>query len=224
MGSPFLRKPKIRIETCINIFMLVLGCLVLFSYARGYFRERALRLHVGDRLPAITNVNWASHDRTLLMVLRNGCHYCEESMPFYRRLTSAIEIQRIQASVVALVPHEPRLEEQVFRAYGLTVPVVGNVPFASLKVMGTPTLLLVDNHAKVRKIWIGQLGPDGEAEVMTSIGIRSDKPVGSNLLLPPAERLNGGLLSLPSQQFHVIARCFTCSDGREVGNAVLENP
>ncbi|GMV23129.1 MAG: hypothetical protein AMXMBFR57_30780 [Acidimicrobiia bacterium] len=41
----------------------------------------------GDRI-AVPGVDFSKSDRTLLLVLKKGCVYCEASMPFYQQLAT----------------------------------------------------------------------------------------------------------------------------------------
>jgi hypothetical protein len=40
---------------------------------------------------------------------------------------------------------------------------------ASLGTSGTPTLFLLDAHGIVKKVWVGKLSPDREAEVLDAV-------------------------------------------------------
>ena len=80
-----------KLELAVNIGVIVLGAAVLFFLVKTYRASRdasqALQEpRVGDQLPVIPGVDWKVNDRTLVLALRKGCHYCEDSMPFYRKL------------------------------------------------------------------------------------------------------------------------------------------
>jgi len=53
------------------------------------------------------------------------------------------------------------------------VPVVDvqHAELASLKIAGTPTLLLVDRGGVVKNVWVGQLNDQSEADVMSKTGL-----------------------------------------------------
>ena len=42
----------------------------------------------GQELPRLSGYRWSSHKRTLVLALRKGCHYCQDSVPFYRQLVA----------------------------------------------------------------------------------------------------------------------------------------
>jgi len=57
---------------------------------------------VGNKL-AISGIDWSQSQQTLLLVLQKGCRYCEESVPFYQRLTKEISSQP-KTRLIALLP------------------------------------------------------------------------------------------------------------------------
>ena len=73
------------LEISLNILLAVAASILIFQFVN----TRIHRVHnaaVGDRLPAFDGIDWAAHESTLVLALRKGCHFCENSMPFYRRL------------------------------------------------------------------------------------------------------------------------------------------
>ena len=144
-------------------------------------------------------------------------------MPFYQRLASAVGAQRAKTPLVAIVPHDSRPEEQLFRVYGLDVPVIGSVDFARLKIAGTPTLLLVDGRARVRRIWVGKLDAKGEADVMAALGMRANESALTGVRVSPEERSNGGAPGPPFQRFHAATRGLHPPARKEALVAAMEN-
>jgi len=104
--------------------------------------------------------------QTLLIFVRDGCRYCDASMEFYRRLGTSQ--RKVRLAVVSYDPRET-LSEYVSR-HRLQVDLVRSVPRGSLKLQGTPTLLLVGVDRRVQAIWSGQLqSADQEKEVLRAI-------------------------------------------------------
>ena len=65
------------------VVALVVGYVVLARYDSEY-RQRPVA--ADDRLATIPNLEWKQHRHTLVLALNTGCHFCEESVPFYRSL------------------------------------------------------------------------------------------------------------------------------------------
>jgi len=54
---------------------------------------------------------------------------------------------------------------------GVPVGDIQRAELASLKIAGTPTLLLVDRRGVVENVWVGQLTDQGEADVLSKTGL-----------------------------------------------------
>jgi len=97
------------------------------------------------RLPGL---QFPTNQSTLLLVVSANCHFCKESMPFYKQLT---EEARGRLNVIAVMP-EPKPEAQKFLldAGVETNQIVSATP-DTLGVRGTPTVLLVEGSGKVKR-------------------------------------------------------------------------
>lgn len=115
---------------------------------------------------ALTGVEWARGDRTLLLVLSKGCHFCSESARFYRRLAREARQRQGDVQLVAVLPQDEPTARGYLAELGVDIGEVRTAPLDALKVPGTPTLILVDRSGKVLGSWVGQLPPDGEEEVV----------------------------------------------------------
>src|SRR5260370_25183232 len=134
------------------------GILVGVVIGSGFRKERfaypgpaANEVKVGDQLPGLPVYNWKAHDRTLVLALRNGCHFCEASMPFYRRLAKLEQSNQIGVHLIAVFPDDPAVVRQVVETQQLTIEVVAGFELGQVKVQATPTLMLVDEQGRVSK-------------------------------------------------------------------------
>ena len=59
--------------------------------------------------------------RTLVMVLSKGCHFCEDSAPFYQRLISQSQQAVSSSSVVAVFPDTADAVKEVVQSEGLRI-------------------------------------------------------------------------------------------------------
>ena len=99
-------------------------------------------------------------------MLQSECGYCQQSIPFYRRLlehdTADVQI------VVAAPPHDTGIEDYLASEW-VNPDAVVFVEGGVLPVSGTPTLLLVDSEGLVTHAWIGLLDAGREAEVIDAL-------------------------------------------------------
>ena len=163
---------KERLEVAANIVVIIVACII-----GGYFlKERfappktlASSLKAGDHLAGLAAYDWKTHDRTLVLALRKGCHFCEDSMPFYRKLANLEESHRIDTHLIAVFPDDASTVRQLVQKEQLSVQSLPAVALDQIKVQGTPTLILVDQQGRVSKVWEGELAVPGEEEVIAAI-------------------------------------------------------
>lgn len=136
--------------------------------------SRPRQVAAGDRLPNIGSIAWGEHQSTLLLAVRKGCHFCEQSMPFYQRLVALRDQHQTDTQLVAVFPDSEGEAHSVLKDARLdSIGLASGVPLSGINVTGTPTLILVDKRGVVSRAWIGQLTPDGEGEVIEALKARS---------------------------------------------------
>src|SRR5205085_3269556 len=65
-------------------------------------QAKPIGLKVGSTIP-LAGMNWAQNKQTLLLVLRDGCHLCSDSAPFYQRLVKEQDAQS-DTELAAVLP------------------------------------------------------------------------------------------------------------------------
>jgi hypothetical protein len=124
---------------------------------------------LGKTLPPLPDHDWKRQDQTLVMAIRQGCSFCEASIPFYRRLSDLRKADRIRARLLAVMPDPAAAASSQLQAGGVDVEGAFQQPLRSLYVSATPTLLLVNAEGKVVRAWVGQLTPQQESEVVSAV-------------------------------------------------------
>jgi hypothetical protein len=151
----------------VAVALLAVLISALFASPRPPAFQRGIRK--GDAMPSLLAVNYRAAPRTLLLSLSTECGYCQESLPFYRRL---IDEQRKDGKNVALVALFRDSETDVNeykRQNHLEVRSVANVDPSTFRVTGTPTLILVDAEGNVSDVWVGRLSAVDEQQVITAL-------------------------------------------------------
>lgn len=163
---------KNKIEAAANIIVIVFAVVVGSVFLKDRLFTAASEsdaVKAGDKLANLDGWNWGAHDQTLVLALRKGCHFCEDSAPFYQRLKTQQQQGGPDSSIVAVFPDTVDTVKEVVQAEGLRMHALAGVPLEKLKVSATPTLLLVDRSGTVLKAWIGMLSPREELEVMRAM-------------------------------------------------------
>jgi hypothetical protein len=144
---------KTRLEVAANVVVILLAVVIGSVYLKDRFiatpSPQADEVKAGDKLGSLDGWDWSAHDRTLVLALRKGCHFCEDSAPFYQRLVTRQQRGVPITPIVAVFPDNANLVKEAVQAEGLGVRALAGVPLEKLKVSGTPTLLLVDRSGRV---------------------------------------------------------------------------
>jgi hypothetical protein len=175
----------------LNGLTLLIALLAVVFLIRGYLRplvEPSLPQgpHVGSQVN-LPGVNRAANESTLVLALQVGCHWCESSAGFYRDLIRSNSKGAVH--LLAVLPQPIQQDQQFLRSLSLELQDVRQVNLATLNVYATPTLLLLGGDGRIKKVWMGMLSPDGEADVFSTLGLArvqapSEKSVHAAPLLP----------------------------------------
>jgi thiol-disulfide isomerase/thioredoxin len=124
---------------------------------------------VGEQM-SLPGVHWSSYPVSVVLVLSPTCHFCADSMPFYRRLAKAHDRNRgVPAMVVSTAASVDGMRTELTRN-GISVDTVLNTGPAILGVRATPTIFVVDAKGTVRGVFVGELNSADEAKVLNLIG------------------------------------------------------
>jgi thioredoxin-related protein len=167
---------KSTLDTAANIAIIVVCAMAAVALSLT-IRDRMFpprppgappQVEKGERFDQLKNVVPAGSDRALVVAVSPQCHFCNDSLPFYKQLVDQRNQKGSAVKFVAAVPTEQLKaeESQKFTGAGVQVDNMVNIDFASIKVPGTPTLMLVDKQGKVLDVWVGKLDAGGEKEVL----------------------------------------------------------
>ena len=166
---------KSTLDTAANIAIIVVCAIAAVVLIRNqFFPPRPQgpgnmpQIEKGEKYAELKGVVPAGANRALVVAVQPGCHFCNESMPFYKRLIDERNQKGSQLKFVAAVPGDDAKaqEAEKFSAAGTQPDSMVKLDFAAIKVPGTPTLLLVDNSGKVLDVWVGKLDDSREKEVL----------------------------------------------------------
>jgi hypothetical protein len=86
-------------------------------------------------------------------------------MPFYQQLAK----ERGNIRMVAVLPQSIAAGREYLKQHGVSVDEVKQSQLEALNVIGTPTLLLLDESGVVKNSWFGKLAPAQQVEVFSSL-------------------------------------------------------
>ena len=159
----FAHRLKAILDMAATLAVLAAAGVVLYSGTLGRVPTSGGAPAVykpGDRFENIPGLTLSNSGPTLVMWVQSRCHFCTESMPFYKTLMA--EHARARIVVIGVEPVD--VLQKYLSDHMLIPDQIVSVPQRSVKLAGTPTLVLVGADGVVRSVWPGKL-PDAAAEV-----------------------------------------------------------
>lgn len=167
---------KSTLDTVANIAIILVCAIAAFVLVRNQFFPAAPprppgappQVEKGEQFDQLKAVVPAGTKRALVVALSPTCHFCNESMPFYKQLIDQRNQKSSPVKVIAAVPAEQAKAEESkkFAEAGTQPDNMVHMDFSSIKVPGTPTILLVDNSGKVLDVWVGKQDEKGEKDIL----------------------------------------------------------
>jgi rhodanese-related sulfurtransferase len=157
----------------VNVALGVMAAVFVYSIIRGYLPGADGKADIvtpGSKLQ-VAGVNWAGQHESLVFVMSTTCHYCSESAPFYRRLTSALN-QRADLQVLAVLPQAVDEDRRYLESLGVPIQDIRQADLKSIRVPLTPSLIRVSDAGQVLDIWTGRLSSKQEQDVFNRLQIK----------------------------------------------------
>lgn len=159
-----------RLEIATNVAVLVVCLIIVAGTTYNFFAPRSpstsMSPNVGEAVK-LRGVEWSGSQKTLILAISTQCHFCSESVPFYKKLSPAAGGKGDR--VIAVFPQPTQESKNYLSEKELRIDQVMQAPLTQLKVGGTPTLILVNSSGKIEKVWKGKLTEAGEQEVLSSL-------------------------------------------------------
>lgn len=163
-----------RLDKATNWIILVTCVVVLGNYGINYY---LLSKSASANKPAIkqgqvVNLPGYSPDGavpTLVMAISTHCHFCQESEPFYQKLSAFRSSSPRGFRIVAVLPEKQEEAAAYLKANHVETDQVLSEPLVQIGVRGTPTLLLLDGQNKLEQLWVGKLGDAEEKTVLATL-------------------------------------------------------
>ena len=162
-----------KIETVANVLIIIVALLLIGVIVQRYFfakPEPSQRAQIEPTVGKQINLpdeNFSAQPKTVVLALQTGCHFCNESAPFYKRLVESAKGKNIK--IVAVFPTPVEESAAHLNQLGVTGMEVKQAPISALDASGTPTLILTNQKGEVTNYWVGKLSADKEQEVINQI-------------------------------------------------------
>jgi thioredoxin-related protein len=114
----------------------------------------------------VSGLSFPRQRASVLLVISTSCHFCEESLPFYRTLSGDLQGK---ADLLAVLPQSQAEAAAFLNTAHVEVTQIATASLSQLGVTGTPTLLLLDPSGKVQEVWLGRLDESKQAQVRSRL-------------------------------------------------------
>jgi hypothetical protein len=101
---------------------------------------------------------------SIVLALSTTCHFCKESLPFYKTLAAQVQGK---ADLIAVFPQSDSEAREYLKSASLPVARVVSADLSTIGVHATPTVLLIDRSGKIQGVWNGLLSQKGQDELIS---------------------------------------------------------
>jgi hypothetical protein len=124
----------------------------------------------GEALDPLPGFASKSDTKSLLFVVKSSCRFCTDSMPFYQRVVQEVRTAKTPVKLVGVCLESSEACNEYLKRHNLAMDLTLAVPQGTLRVVGTPTLILVDEAGKVGSVWTGMLpAPEQQQAVLDKV-------------------------------------------------------
>jgi hypothetical protein len=169
-----MRKTGKIIEMVANIAIIVVAILLGTVLVRTYLYKPQLvpppSVNLVGAKVSVSEVDWTKSEQTLVLALNQDCHFCTESAAFYQKIAKDESIKK-KTRLLAVFPHSAQEGEKYLNKLGVPTDDIDlkQVTLSSIRVRGTPTLMLVNSQGLVIDAWLGKLSLDKESEALKKL-------------------------------------------------------
>lgn len=126
-------------------------------------------LAAGDSIPGLDLSGLKQAHSIVALFFRRDCHYCQESLPFYRELSEVRDTSSGRLRFILADPDDERGLREFLVEHHIKPDRIETLSLSVAGVVGTPTLALLDRNGAVRRLWVGRLQPNEREEVLALI-------------------------------------------------------
>jgi hypothetical protein len=157
---------KSRLVVIVDVILVV---FVVFTARHLYLKESTpmptrLGPEIGMSLQHL-NVEWGRTPSHLVVLLREGCSYCEESLAFIRTAASHNpKVQFVPVFSQNLLQARAYLKSKAISDQNVVARA--KMPWGTFP---TPSFLLCDNQGKLRRVWVGKPTAQTEQDILAAL-------------------------------------------------------
>lgn len=158
------------LDKLANLALIVGVAVFLFILFRdGAFRHKtpgnSPRSLVGTSV-SLPGVQLNQNHNTVLLAISTTCHFCQESVPFYKELSAATQEK---VDLIAVLPQSLVESKTFLQKAGVSAKTLISADLNSIGIHGTPTILLLDPQGNVKQEWRGFQDVAGQKQIIALV-------------------------------------------------------
>lgn len=114
----------------------------------------------------LAGADWAGAPLTLVLQLSSDCHFCTESMPFYRRVVSTVSTSSHKIPLLVASSDHHEVAEAYLNSEHIPPQHILQLESGGALTLATPVIFFVDSVGVVRKSFVGKLDASAENDVL----------------------------------------------------------
>jgi hypothetical protein len=162
-----------KLETATHVFLIAVCCL-----AGGLLIEQRFFSGEDSGLPTAPTVvgrevklpgaDWQSAPVSVLLQISSTCHFCNDSMPFYRKMMAARQASGAKIPVIVASADAVPVMQQHLADRQVSVDKVLHSRLDGIGAV-TPTVYIVDSKGMIRRVFTGELDSSGQRELLSIV-------------------------------------------------------
>lgn len=162
-----------KIGFAANIAIIIVAIAIVFTLVQRRTQPGTLESApkynpdtlIGHQFPL--QANWTGEHKNVVLALQVGCHFCEASAPFYKKLATYAASKHV--GILAVLPQAVSVDQAYLKDLGVEGAQVRSSALTTIAVGGTPTLFVLNDKGVVEKVWQGQLQEEDQSRVLQAI-------------------------------------------------------
>lgn len=157
------RVANIAIILAVAVF---LGLVIRSEMAHPTKRIEASPHLLLGKVITLPGVRLSQQRQSIVIALSTQCHFCQESLPFYKHLAQTAEGK---LDVIAVLPQPLPAAESFVEQASIRTTHVLSANLGSLGIFATPTVLIVNGKGEIKNAWVGLLDDKSQQQVLSHI-------------------------------------------------------
>ena len=163
-----------KLETLTNVIIIAAALGVLLSVGKFFLEVSSKETkspEIGTKVK-IEGFDSSKAEANVLFVMQKGCHFCEESMEYFKNISA--QKKGVKFRFYAVFPPIDKEVASYLNDYGFSDVNILSKDFGEMDVDGTPTVIVTNRKGEIVARWVGKLSDSKQSEFEKFLDTYSD--------------------------------------------------